>query len=304
MQEVSCSTLCFVPKHIEITMTYTKLITVSELKSLLADQNGDVLLLDSSHDLHDAQAGRRAYQEGHIPNAYFISMDSDMSGVATGQNGRHPLPTREAVVELMQNLGAHDDTQIVICDRSFGSHASRVWWTLRWLGHTDVAVLDGGVQAWEAAGGELTQVVPELGHAGNFSDRPSQVTEVLFDDVLANIESAQKLVVDARSESRFRGENETVDPIGGHIPGAICRFYQHNLQADGTYKPADVLAKEFTELFGGRRAEDLIMQCGSGVSACHNLLALEVAGFGTAPLYIGSWSEWCSRANAPIATGD
>jgi len=284
-------------------MIYSTLITVAQLKDLLSSSTSRVLLLDCSHDLFDAQAGQRAYTQGHLPGASFVSMDGSMSGAKTGQNGRHPLPERSKVVELMRGLGADDDTQIVAYDSSQGTHASRLWWTLRWLGHPAVAVLDGGIQAWQAAGGEVTQALPQAGAAGAFSDRGPAMCSVSFEEVLSNVQSAQRLVVDARAADRFRGENETLDPVGGHIPGAVNRFYRLNLKEDGTFKDASALANEFAAQFGSRRASDLIMQCGSGVSACHNLLALEVAGLGSAPLYVGSWSEWCSRSGAPIATG-
>ncbi len=285
------------------TMTYSTLISVAQLKDLLSSATNKVLLLDCSHDLFDAQAGQRAYAQGHLPGAAFVSMDDAMSGVKNGQNGRHPLPERAKVVELMRSLGADNDTQIVAYDSSQGTHASRLWWTLRWLGHPAVAVLDGGIQAWQAAGGDVTQALPQSRAAGAFSDRGPSMPSVSFEDVLENVQSAKKLVVDARAADRFRGENETLDPVGGHIPGAVNRFYRLNLKDDGTFKDAGSLASEFAAAFGSRRAGDLIMQCGSGVSACHNLLALEVAGLGSAPLYVGSWSEWCSRSNAPIATG-
>lgn len=285
-------------------MTYSTLISVKQLQALLQSDPARVVLLDCSHDLFDAQAGHRAYAEAHLPEARFVGMDAEMSGTRTGQNGRHPLPERAVVVNLMRKLGVSDDTQIVAYDSSQGTHAGRVWWTLRWLGHDAVAVLDGGIQAWKAAGGALTGETPVVSRQGDFSDREPKVHAVSFEEVLANVDSQQKLVVDARAQDRFRGENETLDPVGGHIPGAINRFYKLNLRDDGTFKDAATLARELNAQFGGRRAQDLIMQCGSGVSACHNLLALEVAGLGTAPLYVGSWSEWCARKDAPIATGD
>jgi thiosulfate/3-mercaptopyruvate sulfurtransferase len=285
------------------TMAYQTLISVDQLLELLKQQPNRVLLLDCSHDLFDAQAGRRAYDAAHLPGAYFISMNQDVGGRTTGQNGRHPLPTRDDVVTLMRRLGAHDDTQIVVYDSSQGTHASRAWWTVRWLGHPSVAVLDGGIQAWQAAGQPIIQAVPVHSAAGTFTDRGASMPVVSFEGVLKNLTTNTHLVVDARSEDRFRGENETLDPVGGHIPGAINRFYRHNLNANGTFKSPDVLRQEMQAQIGERRAEDLIMQCGSGVSACHNLLALELAGLGISPLYIGSWSEWCSRPEAPIATG-
>lgn len=284
-------------------MTYHTLISVAELRMLMRDDSSNVVLLDASHDLFDPNLGRQTYEAGHLPGARFVAMDSDMGGKKTGQNGRHPLPERADVVAAMRRLGLKDDQQVVVYDQCEGMYAARVWWTLNWLGHGNVAVLDGGLKAWQASGGEL-----EVGNgsdvaSGNFSDRGQRMTAVTYEEVLKNVSTGERLVMDARAADRFAGQNETLDPIGGHIPGAINRFYKDNLNADGTFKTPEQLTVEFQALIGDRRAEYLIMQCGSGVSACHNLLALHMIGLGTAPLYVGSWSEWCSREGAPIATG-
>lgn len=285
-------------------MSYTSLISVTDLVKLLANPSQPVVLLDASHDLFDAQAGRRAYDASHIPGAYFISMDKEVGGEKTGQNGRHPLPNRATFVDVMRRFGIDDSTQVIVYDNSQGTHASRVWWTLRWLGHHDVAVLDGGIQAWQAAGHLVTADLPASPAAGKFSDRGEGMVAVSYEEVLANLADKKRLVMDARAADRFRGENETLDPVGGHIPGAVNRFYRLNLTEEGTFKSPDQLKAEFKSAIGDRSAQDVIMQCGSGVSACHNLLALEWIGMGSAPLYVGSWSEWCSREGAPIATGE
>ncbi len=285
-------------------MSYKTLISVAELTSLLSKSGTEVVLLDASHDLFDPTAGRRAYDQGHLPSAHFISMDKDVGGQKTSQNGRHPLPDRSDVVGTLQRLGINNNTQVVVYDNSQGTHASRVWWTLKWLGHPDVAVLDGGIQAWQAAGNPVTKEPAAPVAPGNFTERGTGMQVATFEDVLENLHTKQKLVVDARSSDRFRGENETLDPKAGHIPGAVNRFYRLNLNEDGTFKSTDQLKTELLDLMGDRQASELIMQCGSGVSACHNLLALELVGLGTSALYVGSWSEWCSRENAPIATGD
>ncbi len=283
-------------------MTYQTLISPRELQPLLASPTPP-LLLDASHDLFDSKLGRLTYDTGHLPGAHFVSMERDMGGVRNGQNGRHPLPSRDDVVAWLRKLGANNDQQIVVYDQCEGSFASRVWWTIKWLGHANVAVLDGGASAWRADGLPMTQDQPAIQAEGDFSDRGVAMPTVSYEDLLENLESKKYLVIDARSEDRFRGENETLDPVGGHIPGAISRFYKHNLNPDGTFKSIEQLKEEFTAAASGRQAQAMVMQCGSGVSACHNLLALERIGFGVAPLYIGSWSEWCSRADAPIATG-
>lgn len=283
-------------------MIHTTLISADQLRTLLSGSK-HVVVLDCSHDLFDAQAGQLAYAQGHIPGAHFVAMDGEISGHKTGLNGRHPLPERRVVVDLMRRFGVNDDTQIVTYDANHGTYASRIWWMLRWLGHGSVAVLDGGFAAWKSDAGQVSTDPTPTPAPGHFTDRKPLVEPVSFEAVLANVTTQDKLVVDARANDRFRGENETLDPAGGHIPGAVSRFYKLNLNDDGTFKDAASLAREFRAQFGDRPAEQMIMQCGSGVSACHNLLALEVAGFGTAPLYVGSWSEWCSRKEAPIATG-
>lgn len=284
-------------------MAYEHLISVAQLLQQQKSEPSGVVILDSSHDLFDAQVGAQAYAAKHLPEAHFVSMANDLGGTQDGTNGRHPMLNRQDALAVFRRLGINDDTQVVIYDNSQGTYASRVWWTLRWLGHNAVAVLDGGPDAWLAQGQSVTPVVPAAPARGTLSDRPSTVRVVSFEEVLANVHSQERLVVDARAEDRFRGENETLDPVGGHIPGAVNRFYRHNLNEDGTFKTPEEIKQGFAAVIGSRHAADLIMQCGSGVSACHNLLALEFAGLGTAPLYVGSWSEWCSRDQAPIATG-
>lgn len=284
-------------------MTYQNLVSVAELRMLMRDAKDSFVLLDASHDLFDPTLGRKTYEAGHLPGARFVSMDTDMGGKKSGTNGRHPLPERADVVAAMRRLGVNDEHQVVVYDQCEGMYAARVWWTLNWLGHRNVAVLDGGLKAWQTSGGDLVSGGPTAVATGKFSDRGPGMTVVTYEDVLENVSSKQHLVIDARAEDRFAGQNETLDPIGGHIPGAINRFFKHNLNADGTFKTVEQLTVEFQALIGDRRAEYLIMQCGSGVSACHNLLALQMIGLGTSSLYVGSWSEWCSRDGAPIATG-
>jgi thiosulfate/3-mercaptopyruvate sulfurtransferase len=195
------------------------------------------------------------------------------------------------------------DTQVVAYDNAGGMYAARLWWMLRWAGHRAVAVLDGGVAAWTAATHAASTEAPPERSPGNFALREPLVTTLSYDQVRANIDSRQKLVLDARAPDRFRGENETMDPVGGHIPGARNRLFKDNLDADGRFKPAHQLRAEFDAITGGRPAAELVNQCGSGVTACHNLLAMEVAGLKGAALYPGSWSEWSAQPGAPIATG-
>ncbi len=284
-------------------MTHTALISATALQQALQAPRNDTLVLDCSFDLTDPGAGRRAFETGHIPGAVYVSLDDTLSGAKTGRNGRHPLPERAAFAQAVATLGVNAGSQVVAYDNMGGMYAARLWWMLRWAGHAAVAVLDGGLAAWKAASDAVERGASEARAPGDFALRDSLVTTALYADVLANIDSGERLVIDARAPDRFRGENETLDPVGGHIPGAANRLFRNNLGPDGRFKSADDLRAEFSALIGGRAPAHLIHQCGSGVTACHNLLAMEVAGLGGAALYAGSWSEWCAQPGAPIATG-
>ncbi|MGI4849629.1 MAG: sulfurtransferase [Janthinobacterium lividum] len=279
------------------------IISAEALSALLLDTMTDVVVFDCSFDLADAALGERNYASGHLTGAIYLHLDTVLSTTKTGSNGRHPLPTRETFAAAMAAFGVNDDTLIVAYDASGSMYASRLWWMARWAGHENVCVLDGGQQAWTAAGHELSADKPVVLAAGNFTLRPALARTVSYAEVLANIHSAQRQVVDARSPDRFRGENETIDPIGGHIPKAINRFFKDNLTASGHFKPAAQLHNEFLDLIGDAVPDEIISQCGSGVTACHNLLAMEIAGLEGAALYPGSWSEWCAQPDAPVATG-
>lgn len=283
-------------------ITFDTLISADELAA--ARKSGaPLMVLDCSFELTDPQAGLRAYEGGHIAGARHVHLDQVLSAGKTGRNGRHPLPSRETFAAAMAALGLDADTQVVAYDNAGGMYAARLWWMLRWAGHRAVAVLDGGIAAWKAAGHAVSQDTPGAPAQGSFHLKPSLVTTVSYDEVKANIERPERLVLDARAPDRFRGENETMDPIGGHIPGARNRLFKDNLGADGRFKPAAQLRQEFDAITGGRPAAQLVNQCGSGVTACHNLLAMEVAGLQGAALYPGSWSEWSAQPGAPIATG-
>src|SRR5450830_734413 len=283
-------------------MTYTTLISATDLRTHAGDANW--LLVDCRHDLTNADAGRNAYLAGHIPHARFAHLDSILSGAKTDASGkflgRHPLPQRPALIAALRELGINDHTQVIAYDAHGGMFAARLWWLLRWLGHEAVAVLDGGLPAWQAQGQALSTDVTARA-PGKLTERPALTRTVSAGDVVANLPTQAFTVVDARANDRFRGENETIDPVGGHIPGAKNRFFKDNLAADDTFKPAAQLNAEFAPLFAS--PSQAVMQCGSGVTACHNLLALEVAGLPGAALYPGSWSEWCADPARPVATG-
>ncbi|MQA20669.1 sulfurtransferase [Rugamonas rivuli] len=281
---------------------HTTLIGAAELSQHLTDDNW--VILDCRHDLMNPNAGRDGFAIGHIQNAQFANIDSDLSGAKVGADGkfrgRHPLPERAVLIDTLRGWGINDGTQVVAYDAHGGMFAARLWWLLRWVGHPAVAVLDGGLAAWQSQG--LPMVTAEAPRArGAIIERVSLTTTVSVEDVVANLGTQVRTVVDARAADRYRGENETIDPVGGHIPGAKNRFFKDNLSADGRFKDAAQLKEEFAPLFAS--APQAIMQCGSGVTACHNLLALEVAGLSGAALYPGSWSEWCADPARPVATG-
>jgi thiosulfate/3-mercaptopyruvate sulfurtransferase len=278
------------------------LISAPALRARMA--TGDRLLVcDCRFDLADPDHGEADHLAWHIPGAVYLHLDRDLSAPRSGRNGRHPLPDRAAFAQHMADLGCDDEMPVVAYDASGGMYAARLWWMLRWLGHSQVQVLDGGLVAWDGAGGALQAGPVARRVPATLSLRPPLVGLLDFDDVLGGLGQPGRLVVDARAPDRFRGENETLDPVGGHIPGAANRFFRDNLQPNGDFKPAEQLRQEWLALMGQRRSSDLVQQCGSGVTACHNLLALAAAGLDGAALYAGSWSEWCSRDNAPLATG-
>lgn len=277
-------------------MIHTTLIAVDELAHVI----DRCVLVDCRHDLMDPGVGRKAYDAGHLPGAHFLSVDTDLSGPKTGRNGRHPLPERDAFRTRLEALGVSDDTQLVAYDAQGGQFAGRVWWMARWVGHAAVAVLDGGIDAWTRAGFPLSTDVPQA-RPGRLAARPSRVHAIDADAVQHNIAGGELLVVDARAPERFQGKAEPLDPVAGRIPGAVNRPFQQNLRPDGRFKPAEVLRAEFESLLAGRRADQIVHQCGSGISALNNMIAMEHAGLAGSRLYPGSWSEWCSDPARPVA---
>ncbi len=283
-------------------MPYATLITASELLQHIADPS--VMILDCRGELLDTRAGAAAFAAGHLPGAQHADPDvhlSDKSPAKDGRfRGRHPLPSPEDFVATLRQWGINADTQVIVYDAHGGMFASRVWWMLRWIGHTKVALLDGGMAAWQAAGGAMsTDLV--LRAPGSITLQTPLMRTVSVDEVMTNLETRQYIVLDARANDRFRGENETIDPVAGRIPGAKNRCFKDNLQADACFKPAEILRAEFRALI--RNPQNTIAQCGSGISACHNLLAMEIAGLPGAALYPGSWSEWSSDPSRPVARG-
>ncbi|TDV39596.1 thiosulfate/3-mercaptopyruvate sulfurtransferase [Paraburkholderia caballeronis] len=281
---------------------YTTLISAANLNERLAAAPGSVLVFDCRFDLADPAAGEAAYAASHLPGAHYLHLDRDLSGAKTGANGRHPLPDRATLVATLAARGLGEGQQVVVYDAHGGMFAARLWWLLRWLGHDSVALLDGGLPAWQAAGLPLTHDVPLAAHGSFKAGAPLQVT-VDAPVVQRNLSTHELTLVDARAADRYRGENETIDPVGGHIPGALNRFFKDNLASDGRFKSAHALRDEFGALLGGKTPEHVVLQCGSGVTACHNAIAMEIAGLHGAALYPGSWSEWCADPARPVATG-
>ena len=277
-------------------MNYSNLISCADLASHVSD--ADWRVFDCRHQLSDVGYGEKVYAEGHVPEAFFLHLDRDLSSPMNGRNGRHPLPDAELLARKLGAAGVSRQTQVVVYDDAGGMVAGRLWWLLRWLGHERVALLDGGINQWVKEGRRLSAELPKSDPAGfEIAGCDGLVSAA---EVLANIDSKEFCVVDARAPDRFRGENETLDPVGGHIPGARNRFFKDNLDANGLFRPAAELRREFLGLLDGVAPERVVMQCGSGVSACHNLLAMEIAGLHGARLYAGSWSEWCSDPARPV----
>lgn len=282
-------------------MAYETLISVSDLHALLA-AGEDVLILDCEFELGAPVKGREAYLAAHLPGARYAHLDDDLASPSDGSNGRHPLPSRVAFAAWLRSVGMRQGQQVVACDSNGGAWAARAWWLLRWMGHGAVAVLDGGKQAWAAAGLPLESGEPGPARPGDFTVEDSLVSPpVDAKGVLANIAAGAAQVLDARDPSRFRGDPNPIDPVAGHIPGARNRFFRDNLGPDGRFRPVAELAADFAALLGGKSA---ILSCGSGVTACHNALAMAHAGLDGARLYPGSWSEWIADPARPVATGE
>ena len=275
------------------------LVTTAELAKHLDDSKW--IVFDTRHDLMDVGKGRKAYGAGHVPGAYFLHVDDDLSGPKTGKNGRHPLPDLATFAAKMNERGVTPDAQVVVYDDLGGNFAVRLWWMLRWLGHDRVALLDGGYPQWERESRPMTKEVPPP-RKGAFVPRPHLGATVDQHFVDRFREDAAVKLIDARAAERFKGLQEPIDPVAGHIPGAVNRFWQKNLNPDGRFKAPEQLKAEFTEFLGTASPEQAVHMCGSGVTACHNIFALELAGLPGGRLYPGSWSEWCADPARPVAT--
>jgi thiosulfate/3-mercaptopyruvate sulfurtransferase len=294
---------------------YTTLVSVEAFKALQSS-GAPAMLFDCSFDLMNPAAGEEQYRKAHIPGAVYAHLDNSLSDKGTvdpdgthhphpdaASGGRHPLPSREKFAMWLSSVGFANDMQAVVYDRNGSVYCGRLWWMLKWMGHDAVAVLDGGLQAWQASGGAVTDREEPSHFQSNFEIGQPLRTLVTTDKVLAGLGSKQQTLIDARATPRFKGEVEPLDPVAGHIPGALNRPFGQNLAADGRFKPAAQLKAEFQQLLAGRDASTVVHHCGSGVSAVPNVIAMELAGLGRTALYAGSWSEWCRDPSRPVEKG-
>ncbi len=285
-------------------MAFTTLIDAHALLDLSASPNPNLVLLDCRFDLGDPLAGHRAYLSGHIPGAHFADLNADLSSPVAPTTGRHPLPDPQAFAARLAAWGVHPATQVVAYDELNGSFAARAWWLLRWVGHPAVAVLDGGYKTWLAAGGPTaageTGRAPQSLHASAPPATVDHDAVLNAAQVMDLLQDPKRLLVDARAAERYAGTVEPIDAVAGHVAGAVNHPFAGNLSPDGRFLPPGQLRQRWTAELGGRSPADVVAMCGSGVTACHNLLSLEVAGLHGAKLYAGSWSEWIRDPSRPI----
>ncbi len=274
---------------------FISLIDVREFES--ARSASDWVVIDCRYELQDTGAGFRDYLTGHIPGAQYAHLHDHLSDVPVSDHGRHPLPTPARLIQVFSGFGIAPGSQVIVYDASGGSIAGRLWWMLQYMGHRKAAVLDGGWQAWLELG-----VEPETGElhrpAARFTGSPEPHMLVCLDEV-----SRQPLLLDSRDPARYAGAEETIDPVAGHIPGALNHFWKRNLDPTGRFLPAGQLRQQLLAKYGQLAPGDVTFYCGSGVSACHNVLAATAAGLPMPRLYVGSWSEWCADPARPVARG-
>ena len=281
-------------------MTYTTLVSATRLYQHINDPKW--VVVDCRFSLANSDAGGYAYRHGHIPHARYAHLNKDLSSAITGFTGRHPLPDFTLLAKKLGAWGITNDSQVVVYDDGGGTFASRLWWLLRCLEHDKVAVLDGGIQQWKKQGFSLTTTLPTINHA-TFRPYLNTAHWTCASQVQNSLARKSICMIDARTPERYRGEQEPIDPVAGHIPGALNRSFQLNIDNKGLFLSADSLRNQFKKLIGTAAPEQVVHYCGSGVTACHNLLAMEHAGLSGSKLYAGSWSEWIRDKNRAIATG-
>jgi thiosulfate/3-mercaptopyruvate sulfurtransferase len=281
-------------------MTYTTLVSTDTLNQQL--NNSNWVILDCRFSLADTEAGAKAYRHGHIPNARYAHLDKDLSSAITDFTGRHPLPNFSLLAKKLGDWGITNTSQVVAYDDAGGAFAGRLWWLLKCMGHDKVAVLNGGIKQWQKQGLPVTTILPTVKPA---TFRSYLDESAWFNAIQVQNSLAQKAIclIDARTPERYRGEQEPIDPVAGHIPGALNRAFQLNLDSNGLFLSAEQLREQFKRLIGTTAPEQVVHYCGSGVTACHNLLAMEYAGLTGSKLYAGSWSEWVRNKNRTVAKG-
>ena len=284
-------------------MPFTTLINAQDLADRLQDPNW--VVLDCRFSLADKTEGERQYRAGHIPGARYANLDQDMSSPQTPASGRHPLPNPKELIDRLNRWGVDRNSQVVVYDAGGGSTAARMWWLLRWLGQEAAALLDGGFKAWRAAGRPVTDEAPAVREpvAGALGLEPHNELHIDAELVAQKLDRGDIVLIDARGAVRFRGDKEPLDPVAGHIPGSINLPFEDNLDQNGRFLPAAELFRRFAERAEGPAGKEVIHTCGSGVTACHNLLAMEHAGLTGSRLYVGSWSDWITDPRRPVASG-
>ena len=282
-------------------MPYKTIIKYEDLLNNI--KNNEFVIFDCRCDIKDPNHGIESYTEGHIKNSAFIDLDNDLASKKTSSSGRHPLPEPDLLAGKLAQWGLSNDKQAVIYDDAGGAFASRMWWTLKWMGHEKAAVLDGGLPEWVKQGGKLV-TEQTSSERTEFNVTIDNAQQVLIDEVEDAQYKMDRIIIDARSKERYLGIKDRVDPIAGHVPGAISHPFSNNLTKDGVFKSASELRLIYSKILGDSSATNIISMCGSGVTACHNILAMEIAGLFGAKLYVGSWSEWITNSNRPIAKID
>jgi thiosulfate/3-mercaptopyruvate sulfurtransferase len=294
---------------------YSTLISAEQLRALQAGGK-PLMVFDCSFDLMNPATGEEQYRKAHIPGAVYADLDTALSdkGVVdpdgkhhphpdAASGGRHPLPSREKFAMWLSSVGFANDMQAVVYDRNGATYCGRLWWMLKWAGHEAVAVLDGGLQAWQAAGGEVTDRAEPSHFQSNFKLGAELRSLATTNDVVNALGKPRQTIVDARATPRYKGEVEPLDPVAGHIPGALNRPFSQNFGPDGKFKSPAQLKAEFEQLLAGRDAATVVHHCGSGVTSVPNVIAMEIAGLGPTALYAGSWSEWCADPKRPVEKG-
>jgi thiosulfate/3-mercaptopyruvate sulfurtransferase len=289
-------------------MPYNTTISAQQLLDLQASE-APLKIFDCSFDLNQPDAGMAMFLDTHIAGAIYVHLDHDLSAktpaqrVQAASGGRHPLPAREQVAQWLSQIGFNNSMQAVVYDRQGNNFCGRLWWMLQWLGHENVAILDGGLPAWYAVNGSMQSGPTPPPCPARFELHNPLVPLVGVDTVTQQLGHDSQTLIDARASARFKGDVEPIDPVAGHIPGALNRPYIQNMTADGLFKPAAQLRQEFEQLLQGRNPASVVHHCGSGVSAIPNLIAMQIAGLGATGLFAGSWSEWCSHPERPVEKG-